>query len=270
MSGFAGFVNYRYRRENAELILKQMNDTLIHRGSDIEAYYSDENLNFGYRCFSIPDMQEKKQSMTKKIEDREYIIIYDGIITNREELIEKLKERNISLSTNHDEELLINAYLIWNDNFVQYLEGAFSLVIWDKYSKKVYMARDKLGIKPLFYTTVENEFIFASEIKALLKFPGVESCIGDFGIAQLLGLRNIRIPGKSIFKKILEVKAGNYMVLLPNDIKEEKYWNIGINFEEEINIDNVINDNTLVSFKNISETFRKSIEIYDLPRLFSR
>lgn len=275
MSGFAGFVNYTYRRENTEFILKQMTDTLIHRGSDIEAYYSDENLNFGYRCFELKNIEEKKKAMAKQIDNNEYVIIYDGKIHNREELVKLFKEKEISVQTEQDEELLINGYFLWNEKLVNYIEGVFSFVIWDRNKKELYMARDKLGIKSVFYTKVYNELIFASEIKALLKFPGVEACISEFGIAQLLGLREARVPGKTVFKNICELNSGSYLKYSNIDMEEKGYWdidncmhnNIEVNnmFEENNNINKIDKINIEISKMDIENEIRQNVLIYDVP-----
>lgn len=207
MAGFAGFINYTYRRENTELVLKKMNDKLIRRGMDIEAYYDDRYIHIGYRSKQIKNIQLKKKAMMLESDENEYIIVFDGKLFNKRELEDQLKLVGVNTTLNEDEEIILNLYNKFGTRFVEKIKGVFSFVIWNRKAKKLYMARDMLGVKPLYYAQIGDNLVFASEIKAILEFPEMYACITNYGVANMLLNGIVELERKIFFKDINELKA---------------------------------------------------------------
>lgn len=207
MAGFAGFINYTYRRENTELVLKRMTDKLIRRGTDIEAYYDDRYTHIGYRSKQIQKIELKKRAMTLEKGEDEYVIVFDGKLFNQEELVAFLKSSGVDTSLNEDEEIILNLYSELGEKFIEKLEGVFSFAIWNRKSKKLYMARDTFGIKPLYYAQIGDNLVFASEVKSILEFPEMQACITNYGIANMLLNGVIELEKKIFFRYIYELKA---------------------------------------------------------------
>lgn len=207
MAGFAGFINYTYRRENTELVLKRMTDKLIRRGTDIEAYYDDRYIHIGYRSKQIQKIELKKRAMTLEKGEDEYVIVFDGKLFNQEELAAFLKSLGVDTSLNEDEKIILNLYSELGEKFIEKLEGVFSFAIWNRKSKKLYMARDTFGIKPLYYAQIGDNLVFASEVKSILEFPEMQACITNYGIANMLLNGVIELEKKIFFRDIYELKA---------------------------------------------------------------
>lgn len=260
MSGFAGFTNFRYRRENTELVLKNMTDTIKERGKDIEAYYDDRYTHIGYRCNFEKDMNIKKASMTLKSGNNEYIIVLDGELYNKEELIETLKKEKIVIRTNQDEEVVLNMFNRFGENFIERIQGVFALAIWNKAKEKLYLARDYLGVKPLFYMQQDSNFVFASEIKAILKFPEVESYISDYGVARMMLKGVINTGEQPLFKNIKKINKCEYMVYDAKGIRTESYKPLKI---EQIKapVIQLIEEDSKINFEELN----RIVEINDEP-----
>lgn len=256
MSGFAGFLNYVYRRENTELVLKNMTEKLIRRGSDIEAYYDDRYTHIGYRCREVKNIASKKKAMTLKKDECEYIIVFDGELYNKEELLAFLDKESFW----EDEEIILNLYHHFGEKFVEKIKGVFAFVIWNTKEKTLYMARDSLGVKPLYYAKVESNFVFASEIKAILEFPEVHATITNYGIANLFLNGVIGMEKKIFFKDIEEVKAGEYFVHSESGTRTEKYMS---NTIENISVETIslVNENVELTENEI----RNIVKIKDIP-----
>ncbi len=256
MSGFAGFTNYTYRRENTDLVLKRMSDAIVNRGADIEAFYDDLYTHMAYRCRTPRNIAEKKKAMMLEKDEDEYMIVWDGALQNKEELQNILDIKNISLE---DEAIVLELFHLYGEKVVEYLQGAFAFAIWNKKNRTLYMARDSLGIKPLFYLQMESNFIFASEIKAILEFPDVECAITEYGLANLFLKGLPGVAEKPFFKDIQELKACEYILYSPYEFKKEKYipkemqeWNMPIiqivNKEIELTKEDITN---IVKLKDI-------------------
>lgn len=256
MAGFAGFLNYVYRRENTELVLKNMTEKLIRRGSDIEAYYDDRYTHIGYRCREVKNITSKKKSMTLKKDESEYIMVFDGELYNKEELLALFDENNFL----EDEEIILNLYHRFGEKFVEKVKGVFAFAIWNVKEKTLYMARDSLGVKPLYYAKVESNFVFASEIKAILEFPEVHATITNYGIANLFLNGVLEMEKEIFFKDIEEVKAGEYIVHSESETRVEKYMSNTIeNFSVETI--NLVNENVELTENEI----RNIVKTKDVP-----
>jgi asparagine synthase (glutamine-hydrolysing) len=122
--------------------------------------------------------------------------------------------------------MVLKGYMLWGADVVYHLNGIFAFAIWDENMNRLFLVRDRFGVKPLFYTMVNNNFVFGSEIKALLKFPEVKHEIDESGVSQIFGLGPARIPGSGVFKNIFELESGNFMLCTIEGIRTEEYWKL--------------------------------------------
>lgn len=155
-----------------------------------------------------------------------YHIIFDGYIYNSEEIKKEILKRGISLKNNTVEELVLNCYILFKESVANMLDGIFAFAIFDEKCSSIYVARDALGFKPLFYTDKFDLFAFSSEIKGLLQHPDVKAKIGKDQICEIFGLGPAHSPGKTFFKDIYELKPGHYGILNEFGFTTHKYWDL--------------------------------------------
>ena len=218
MCGIAGWYSKSHQKRNQKTI-KKMTKTLKYRGPDQKGYFIDKNILLGHRRLSIMDLKNGKQPMTRD----GYTIVYNGEIYNIKEIKEKLKQK-YEFKTTSDTEVLLIGYIEYKEKILDIIEGIYAFAIYK--DNKLFLARDRVGVKPLFYTKINNNFLFASEIKALLKNKLVKPIINKKSLQELLSLSPSRIPGSGVFKNIYELRPGHYMIYENDKIKIKRYWNI--------------------------------------------
>lgn len=218
MCGFAGWYSLKKHTRNNKRIIKKMTKTLKYRGPDQKGFYYSDHLLLGHRRLSIIDIKNGKQPMTYD----GYTIVYNGELYNTDEIRQKLSDK-YTFTTTSDTEVLLKGFIEYKDKILDMIEGIYAFAIY--YDNTIFLARDRLGVKPLFYTIVDNNFIFGSEIKALLKNKLVKPIINTNSLQELLSLSPSRVPGSGIFKDIYELRAGHYMIYDGN-VKITRYWNI--------------------------------------------
>ena len=167
-----------------------------------------------------------KQPMIEKYEYGDYVIVHNGQIYNTKELKQTLKENGFSFNGHCDTEILLKSYIHYGKDVVKHLNGIFSFAIWDSNKKEVFLARDHFGIKPLFYTLYNNTLIFSSEIKALLKYPGIELKLNSESIGELIGIGPSHTPGTTIFKDIFEIKPAHFAIYNYSGFHTSRYWKL--------------------------------------------
>lgn len=156
----------------------------------------------------------------------EYAIVYNGQIYNTKELKQTLLENGFTFQGHCDTEILLKSYIFYGTDVVKYLNGIFSFAIWNSNKQELFLARDHFGIKPLFYTLYNNTLIFASEIKALFKYPGIEKIIDSQGVGELFGLGPAHTPGTTVFKNIYEIKPAHFAIYNHSGLHIERYWKL--------------------------------------------
>jgi len=222
MCGIAGYFGF----ENISL-LKKMLKVLKHRGPDDEGIFLDENVALGNRRLSIIDIKHGKQPIHNETKD--LWITYNGEIYNYLELKEQLEKLGHKFYTNSDTETILHAYEEWEINCLKKINGMFAFAIWDKRGKKLFLARDRFGIKPLYYFVSGGKFIFASEIKAILQDNSVEKVPNDEVIYKFLVYGYNDIEEETFFKGIKRLLPARYMIVNKNGIKIKKYWGLKVN-----------------------------------------
>ncbi len=240
MCGFVGTVNLKENLSSKKDVLISMNETLQKRGPDECGYYVSDNALLGHRRLIVIDPDGGKQPMSFKYNGNTYVIVYNGQIYNTKELKETLKANNIPLESYSDTEILLKSYVFYKEDIVNKLNGIFAFAIWDENNKSLFMARDHFGVKPLYYTIYNNNLIFASEVKALLKFPGIEPVLDKQGISEMFGIGPAHTNGITAFKNIYELKPANYMVYNDSGIYIKRYWKLRSKPHEE-NFDETCN-----------------------------
>ena len=152
--------------------------------------------------------------------------MYNGQIYNTKELRKTLEENGFEFEGHSDTEVLLNSYIYYGKDVVHHLNGIFAFAIWDAQKEELFMARDHFGVKPLFYTMQNNSFIFASEIKAIFQYPGVQKILDTQGISELLGIGPAHTPGTTIFDNIFELKPAHFAIFNRSGLHLEKYWGL--------------------------------------------
>ncbi|MEJ2635735.1 MAG: asparagine synthetase B, partial [Calditrichia bacterium] len=170
MCGISGIFYFENQREAEINILMEMTRILTHRGPDDEGYFVKNNIGLGQRRLSIIDLQGGKQPVHN--EDKSVWVVFNGEIFNYIELGEDLRKRGHHFYTQSDTEVIVHAYEEYGEGFLQHLNGQFAIALWDDKNKSLLLARDRVGIRPLFYSNLDNKtFLFASEIKSIFKYP---------------------------------------------------------------------------------------------------
>ena len=218
MCGITGWYCNSHQKQDKKII-KKMTKSLRYRGPDQKGYYFDDKILLGHRRLSIIDLKNGRQPMSYK----GYTIVYNGELYNTEQLRENLKQK-YEFKTKSDTEVLLIGYIEYKEKILDMIEGIYAFAIY--HDNKIFLARDRVGVKPLFYTKVNDNFIFASEIKALLKNQLVRPIINKKSLQELLSLSPSRIPGSGVFKNIYELRPGHYMKYENNKIEIKRYWNI--------------------------------------------
>lgn len=226
MCSICGIIDFINKDNLNENIIREMGNVLSHRGPDQNGVYITSQVAFQHNRLSIMDLENGIQPMTRYFNGSEYTIIYNGEIYNTPELKSELESYGIKFTTNCDTEVVLYAYIIFKEECASKLNGIFAFAVFDKYNNQVYIARDRFGIKPLFYTKVGTSLLFASEVKSLLKHPKVSANLDKEGLWQLFYLAPMKINGTSVFKDIYEVKPAHFGIYKNNNFELKKYWSL--------------------------------------------
>ncbi len=224
MCGICGYYNLNDNTKGVnKRILNGMVSLLHHRGPDESGIYQGEGIGLGCARLSIIDLKKGRQPISN--EDETLWIVYNGEVYNYLELRRELKTKGHKFKTSTDTEVLLHLYEERGSECLAKLNGQFAFVIWDKAKRELFMARDRLGIVPLFYTIQKDVVIFASEMKALFAYPGVKAIVDIEAIDQIFTFWTTISP-KTIFKDILEVSPGHYLCFKPEGVRKARYWEL--------------------------------------------
>lgn len=226
MCGIVGWVNLKENLTTKSNIIEKMKNTLSERGPDDSGTCIYDNAILGHRRLVVVDPKGGAQPMVREKAGKSYTIIYNGELYNTKELRDKLIKRGYKFKSYSDTEVLLISYIEFGFDCVDYLNGIFAFGIWDESKQTIFLARDRLGVKPLFYTQKGNDFIFGSEIKALLVHPDIDAVINDESVMEIFGLGPARSPGCGIYKGIFEVEPGFCLKFDKNGIKKWPYWQL--------------------------------------------
>ncbi len=222
MCGIAGWTDMNNSLEEYGDVIEAMSAAVAHRGPDAKGSFRDNGCLLAHRRLSVIDPENGSQPMTYGI----YTIVYNGELYNTSELRSKLKNLGHTFDTASDTEVLLKAYAEWGGDCLQRLNGIYAFAVWDKMNRKLFLARDRAGVKPLFYHVYNGGIVFASEIKALFACPKVTPAIDEEGAASLILLGPARKGGLGVFSGIEELKPGECAVFDPAGLKKRRYWQL--------------------------------------------
>lgn len=226
MCGIAGEVSYSHAVSKNKDSFLRMQKVLTPRGPDQNGIFITENAALVHSRLCVIDIENGKQPMSAEAGQNKYTIVYNGEIYNTDEVRKELTMNGFKFEGHSDTEVVLKSYILWKDKCVEKLNGIFAFCVWDENEKKLFFARDRMGVKPLFYTVIGDTFIFGSEIKALLAHSCTEPVIDEQSIAEIMFIGPGRTPGCGVFKGISEVKPACCGYYSKNGIKTYKYWTL--------------------------------------------
>ena len=226
MCGIAGEVSFINSINNNLSSYYKMQKVLEPRGPDQNGMFIKENVALIHSRLSVIDVENGVQPMTCKYDDKEFTIAYNGELYNTDEIRNELMLSGHKFTTHSDTEVILKAYVHWEENCLEKFNGIFAFAVWDDYNQRLFFARDRMGVKPFFYTIKNDSFIFGSEIKAILEHKMIEPVIDENSIAEIMFLGPGRTPGCGVFKDINEIKPACCGYYNKDGIKIRKYWTL--------------------------------------------
>jgi asparagine synthase (glutamine-hydrolysing) len=223
MCGICGFINNQQSVENEPTLLKKMCEVMIHRGPDEDGYYLKNNVALGHRRLSIIDLSSGSQPMSN--DNKSIWIVFNGEIYNFPEIKKALVNKGFSFKTRSDTEVIIKAYEAYGIDLLQHLNGMYAFAIWDENKKRLMLARDRMGKKPLYYYVSKQQFIFASELKAILLHPEVRRDINIEAVDKYFSLGYVPSP-LTIFSDISKLRPAHYLLYQDGRVNIEQYWDV--------------------------------------------
>ncbi len=221
MCGICGEYNYQSKDPVAEEDIRLMTGSMVHRGPDDEGYHISGPLGLGFRRLSIIDLKSGQQPMSDR--EGKVWVVSNGEIYNFPELRKELEGHGHVFRTNSDTEVIVHGYKQWGNDVLKRLNGIFGMAIWDENKKKLILARDRLGIKPLYYQKDGRKLAFASEIRALHSRPGSGRKIDPLSLNQFLRYRYVPAPN-TLFEGISKLAPGTMLVVENGGCRIERWW----------------------------------------------
>src|SRR3989475_669726 len=217
--------------EGAEELLRSMCDRMVHRGPDSEGYLTDNGIALGIRRLAIIDLITGDQPTFN--EDRSVAVVLNGEIYNYRELRADLEKRGHAFRSASDTEILPHLYEEYGDEMVQHLNGMFAFALWDDRRKRLFIARDRFGEKPLYWGVFDDTLLFASEPKVLLAHPSVRPNLNLNALRQYLSFDYVPAP-LSIYEGISKLPAAHTLTLADGEIKVQPYWRLSYETREPV------------------------------------
>ncbi len=233
MCGISGIVDLRGERPIDERVLRAMNGVIGHRGPDGDGFYFEPGVGFGHRRLSIIDLEGGKQPLYN--EDETVVITYNGEVFNFKEIEAELLARGHKFRTRCDTEVIVHAWEEWGTACLAHFNGMFAFAIWDRRQQTLFLARDRLGVKPLLYAELpDGRIVFGSELKALLAHPDVPRRIDPTAIEDYFALGYVPDP-KTIYRDVKKLEPGAYLRIRrgERDVRPVRYWDVPLAGERD-------------------------------------
>ena len=233
MCGICGTLNFRHDQPAERSVLEKMNRQIIHRGPDEAGFFLSGNIGMAMRRLSIIDVQSGHQPVTN--EDDSISLVFNGEIYNHQELRQRLEQRGHRYRSHSDTETIVHLYEEYGQDCVTHLRGMFAFAIWDSRRRTLFIARDRLGIKPLYFLLTDEHFLFASEIKALLAHPEVRAEFNRDVLPEYLAFGYLSGP-RTMFTGIKKLLPGHTIEIDESgDIRIQQYWDLPQNAKQQAN-----------------------------------
>lgn len=226
MCGITGWIDWSNDLTQHSATLERMTDTLAPRGPDASGTWITTHCALGHRRLSVMDPENGAQPMIRHAEDNTFVIVYNGELYNAPELRAELESRGSRFKTTCDTEVLLAAFIEWGPAAVERFNGIFAFAVWDAKEQKLFAARDRLGVKPFFFTAKDGLFIFGSEPKALLAHPAVKPEVGAEGLAEIFIVGPARTPGVGVYRGLTELKPGQCLTVDRSGTRVSTYWKL--------------------------------------------
>jgi asparagine synthase (glutamine-hydrolysing) len=220
-------------------LIQNMNQSLAHRGPDDEGYFTEQGIALGHRRLSIIDLSHGKQPVYNQ--DNQIVVVFNGEIYNFQAIKQTLEVKGYQFRTHTDTEVIVHAYEAWGINCLDHFRGMFSFLLWDKRNQNLFVARDRLGVKPLYYAKLSDGiWCFASELKALYQHPDFKKQIRLDAVMDYFAYGYVPDP-KTIYEQAHKLEAGHYLLLKPNqtDAQSIQYWDVPFNVTNQSEVDAV-------------------------------
>ncbi|MDR4513127.1 XrtA/PEP-CTERM system amidotransferase [Nitrosomonas sp.] len=235
MCGIVGLFDTRGNNEIDRQLLVQMNQTQVHRGPDEGEVYTEPGLGLGHRRLSIMDVASGQQPLFN--EDGSVVVVFNGEIYNYQKLAKQLTEAGHRFKTHCDTEVIVHAWEEWGEQCVDRFRGMFAFGLWDRNRQTLFLARDRLGIKPLYYALLDNgQFIFSSELKALIAHPALSREMDPCAVEDYFAYGYIPEP-KTIFKQAQKLSPGFKLTVKrgQTQLQPRQYWDVPFNRRDTVN-----------------------------------
>lgn len=259
MCGIAGWIHWQKDIREYKAVLKKMNNSQIHRGPDESGEWYAKEAGLVHRRLIVIDPDGGKQPMVREYNGNKYVLIYNGELYNTSELRKILKSKGYSFNSHSDTEVLLLSFIEWGESCLIKLNGIYAFAVWDHKNKKVFLARDRIGVKPLFYAERGNGLIFSSELKGILAHEAVDSEVTYEGLAEIFALGPGRTPGHGIFKGVKELEPAHYIVYTKKGIRKKRYWSLESKYHE---------DNLSITIEKVRKFFIDAVKrqlVSDVP-----
>jgi len=230
MCGITGFFQFDSSTDNKISTLRNMLTQIKHRGPDERGIYVSDDIGIGSVRLSIIDLSTGTMPLSNT--DESLWIVFNGEIFNYIELREELLTKNHTFKTHSDTEVIVHLYEEYGPEFLNKLNGQFAIAIWDKNKQELFLARDRVGIRPLFYTAVGDSFVFASEIKSFLEFPDFNPKISVKALYEYFTIWT-SLSSNTAFEDVFELRPGSYMTINANSKTIQTYWELPISKPNE-------------------------------------
>ena len=226
MCSIAGAIDFQTDLRGQTDALRAMQRAMVRRGPDQKGEYITEHAALLHDRLAVIDIENGRQPMTNRDGLRTYTIVYNGEIYNTDEVRGDLIARGQTFSGHSDTEVVLKSFIQWGEKCVDHLNGIFAFAIWDSMERRLFIARDRMGVKPFFYAIRRGAFLFASELKGLLAHPLVEPLVDREGVLEVLLTGPGRTPGYGVFRDVYELRPGWRGWFDERGLRTERYWKL--------------------------------------------
>lgn len=228
MCGIAGFMGHV---ENRADVIRNMTEVITHRGPDSDGFFTDDNISMGFRRLSIIDLGAGHQPIYN--EDKSLVLTFNGEIYNYKDLRKELIAKGHKFYTDTDSEVLVHGFEEWKEDMLPKLRGMFGFAIYNTKDNSLFIARDFFGIKPMHYTQIGNDFVYASEIKSILEYPKFEKKFNRKALDSYLSFQ-YAVPPETFFEGVYCLMPGHYLWYKDGEVETTRYFEARFNPDEEM------------------------------------
>lgn len=228
MCGIAGFMG---QVENRADVIRNMTEVITHRGPDSDGFFTDDNISMGFRRLSIIDLGAGHQPIYN--EDKSLVLTFNGEIYNYKDLRKELISKGHKFYTDTDSEVLVHGFEEWKEDMLPKLRGMFGFAIYNTKDNSLFIARDFFGIKPMHYTQIGNDFVYASEIKSILEYPKFEKKFNRKALDSYLSFQ-YAVPPETFFEGVYCLMPGHYLWYKDGEVETTRYFEARFNPDEEM------------------------------------